>query len=170
MKQFFAACALMLGIVSLSVAQEVVTGPSITLDKDVHDYGTIQQGANGTCEFTVTNSGNGTLNFSGTPRVDIIGDVEFTVTVQLPATIAGNGTTTFTVEFDPTATGTFTAQVSIANAAFLPSSEEIDRARRLLEAYDDAKAQGVASVAFEGQMVDEPVARQARRVLAQADD
>ena len=62
------------------------------------------------------------------------------------------------------------SQVSIANAAFLPSSEEIDRARRLLEAYDDARAQGVASVAFEGQMVDEPVARQARRVLAQADD
>ena len=62
------------------------------------------------------------------------------------------------------------SQVSIANEAFLPSSEEIDRARRLLEAYDDAKAQGVASVAFEGQMVDEPVARQARRVLAEADD
>ena len=61
------------------------------------------------------------------------------------------------------------SQVSIANAAFLPSSEEIDRARRLLKAYDDAKAQGVASVAFEGQMVDEPVAVQARRVLAQAD-
>ncbi len=62
------------------------------------------------------------------------------------------------------------SQVAIANEAFLPSSEEIDRARRLLEAYDNAKAQGVASVAFEGQMVDEPVARQARRVLAQADD
>ena len=62
------------------------------------------------------------------------------------------------------------SQVAIANEAFLPSSEEIDRARRLLEAYDDAKAQGVASVAFEGQMVDEPVARQARRLLAQADD
>ena len=64
MKQFFAACALMLGIVSLSVAQEVVTGPSITLDKDVHDYGTIQQGANGTCEFTVTNSGTEPLIIS----------------------------------------------------------------------------------------------------------
>ena len=62
------------------------------------------------------------------------------------------------------------SQVAIANAAFLPSSEEIDRARRLLKAYDVAKAQGVASVAFEGQMVDEPVAVQARRVLAQADD
>ena len=61
------------------------------------------------------------------------------------------------------------SQVAIANEAFLPSSEEIDRARRLLEAYDDAKARGVASVAFEGQMVDEPVAAQARRILAQAD-
>jgi citrate lyase subunit beta/citryl-CoA lyase len=61
------------------------------------------------------------------------------------------------------------SQVAIANEAFLPSSEEINQARRLLKAYDDAKAQGVASVAFEGQMVDEPVAVQARRVLAQAD-
>jgi citrate lyase subunit beta/citryl-CoA lyase len=62
------------------------------------------------------------------------------------------------------------SQVSIANEAFLPSRDEIDRARRLLAAYDEAKARGVASVAFEGQMVDEPVAAQARRVLAQADD
>ena len=64
MKQFFAACALMLGIVSMSVAQEVVTGPAISLDKDVHDYGTIQQGANGACEFTVTNSGKSPHHFS----------------------------------------------------------------------------------------------------------
>ncbi|MEM8708445.1 MAG: CoA ester lyase [Actinomycetota bacterium] len=62
------------------------------------------------------------------------------------------------------------AQVAIANEAFLPSAEEIDRARRLLAAYEDGKARGVASVAFEGQMVDEPVAVQARRILAQADD
>ena len=57
MKQFFAACALMLGIATMGMAQEVVNGPSITLDKDVHDYGTIQQGADGNCLFTVTNSG-----------------------------------------------------------------------------------------------------------------
>ena len=61
------------------------------------------------------------------------------------------------------------AQVAIANEAFLPSADEIDRARRLLAAYDEGKARGVASVAFEGQMVDEPVAVQARRILAQAD-
>lgn len=61
------------------------------------------------------------------------------------------------------------AQVAIANDAFTPSEEEVDRARRLLAAYDDGKAQGIASIAFEGQMVDEPVAVQARRVIALAE-
>ena len=61
------------------------------------------------------------------------------------------------------------AQVTIANEAFLPSPAELDRARRLLAAYEEGTARGVASIAFEGQMVDEPVAVQARRVLAQAD-
>ena len=58
------------------------------------------------------------------------------------------------------------AQVPWANAAFSPSAAELDRARRLLEAYDAAVAQGRASISFEGQMVDEPLARQARAVLA----
>jgi len=62
------------------------------------------------------------------------------------------------------------AQVTIANDAFLPSPAEVDRARRLLDAYEAASARGVASIAFEGQMVDEPVARQARRVITRADD
>jgi len=60
------------------------------------------------------------------------------------------------------------AQVAIAHAAFTPSEEEVDRARRLLAAYGEATAGGVASIAFEGQMVDEPVAIQARRILALA--
>lgn len=57
-------------------------------------------------------------------------------------------------------------QVPLANAAFVPSAEEVDRARRLLVAYDEAVAAGVAAIAFEGQMVDEPLARRARQVLA----
>lgn len=61
------------------------------------------------------------------------------------------------------------AQVAIANEAFTPSIEEVERARRLLAAYEDAKAKGIASVAFEGQMVDEPVAAQARTVIALAE-
>ncbi len=39
-------------------------GPMITLDKDVHDYGTIENGANGACVFKVTNTGNAPLIIS----------------------------------------------------------------------------------------------------------
>ena len=60
------------------------------------------------------------------------------------------------------------AQVALAHRAFSPSPEELDRARRLLAAYDEATARGEAAIAFEGQMVDEPLARHARAVLAAA--
>lgn len=60
-------------------------------------------------------------------------------------------------------------QVALANGAFVPSAAEVDRARRLLEAYESAAAAGIAAIDFEGQMVDAPLAAQARRVLALAD-
>lgn len=61
------------------------------------------------------------------------------------------------------------AQVAIANDAFTPSTDEVGRARRLLAAYERGKQDGIASIDFEGQMVDEPVAAQARRVIALAE-
>lgn len=60
-------------------------------------------------------------------------------------------------------------QVPLARAAFTPSPEDVDRANRLLEAYAEATSNGLAAIDFEGQMVDEPVAAQARRVLDLAD-
>lgn len=60
------------------------------------------------------------------------------------------------------------AQVALAHQAFTPSEEEVVRARRLLAAYDAAVADGRATLAFEGEMVDEVVAKRARAVLAQA--
>lgn len=60
------------------------------------------------------------------------------------------------------------AQVAWSHEAFTPSADELDRARRLLEAYDAAIAVGSAAISFEGQMVDEPLARQARTLLASA--
>lgn len=56
-------------------------------------------------------------------------------------------------------------QVALANSAFVPSAAEIDRATRLLAAYEAASVRGIAAIDFEGQMVDEPLAAQARRVL-----
>jgi len=59
-------------------------------------------------------------------------------------------------------------QVELANAGFTPSEEEIERAERLLAAFDIGVASGVAAIDFEGQMVDEPLAEQARQILAAA--
>ena len=60
MKQFLTACLMIAGAFTVAIAQ----GPSISLDKDVHDYGTISQGADGGCEFTVTNDGTEPLIIS----------------------------------------------------------------------------------------------------------
>jgi citrate lyase subunit beta/citryl-CoA lyase len=57
-------------------------------------------------------------------------------------------------------------QVALANDAFRPSTDELDRARRLLAAYEAAQADGRGAIAFEGQMVDEPLAAQARRIVS----
>lgn len=59
-------------------------------------------------------------------------------------------------------------QVDLAHAGFTPSEAEVERAERLLAAYDIGVASGVAAIDFEGQMVDEPLAEQARQLLAAA--
>lgn len=62
------------------------------------------------------------------------------------------------------------AQVPLVNAAFSPTEAEIERAQRLIAAYEQALAHGRGAVAFEGQMIDEPLVRQAWAVLARADE
>jgi citrate lyase subunit beta/citryl-CoA lyase len=60
------------------------------------------------------------------------------------------------------------SQVPLANRVFSPSPEQLERARRLLAAYEAAATSGEAVIAFDGQMVDEPMARQARALLDQS--
>lgn len=45
-------------------AQPVDGGAQLSVNKDVHDYGTIKQGGNGTCEFELTNTGSEPLIIS----------------------------------------------------------------------------------------------------------
>lgn len=42
----------------------LTTGAQLTFEKEVHDYGTLQQHADGTCEFSFTNTGNEPLIIS----------------------------------------------------------------------------------------------------------
>lgn len=45
-------------------AEVKMSGPEISIDKDVHDYGEIPQNANGDCFFTITNTGNEPLTIT----------------------------------------------------------------------------------------------------------
>ena len=56
-------------------------------------------------------------------------------------------------------------QTEIANEVFSPSNEEIERSRRLIRAYEAAKAHGRGAIDFEGGMVDEPLLKRARAIL-----
>ncbi|NMJ42274.1 CoA ester lyase [Roseomonas sp. JC162] len=60
------------------------------------------------------------------------------------------------------------SQVAIINEEYGPSPAEVERARRLIAAFDAALAEGKGAVAFEGQMIDLPVVERARRLLARA--
>jgi len=61
------------------------------------------------------------------------------------------------------------AQISAIHEAFTPSADEVERARRIIDAFDAAVARGEGAVAVDGQMVDPPVAERARGVLNRAD-
>jgi citrate lyase subunit beta/citryl-CoA lyase len=56
-------------------------------------------------------------------------------------------------------------QAELANEAFGASAEEVDHARRLLAAWEEAAGRGVGAIAFEGAMVDEPALTMARETL-----
>jgi len=60
------------------------------------------------------------------------------------------------------------ALVPILNSAFSPTPEEIERARKLVAAFDAAEAAGQGAFVFDGKMVDEPVVARARALLARA--
>lgn len=61
------------------------------------------------------------------------------------------------------------AQLEIINETFSPSAEEIEYARRVVEAWDSAEAAGRGSLALDGRMVDVPVVKRAQNLLAMAE-
>jgi len=59
------------------------------------------------------------------------------------------------------------SQVIPVNEVFTPSPQEIEYARRVVEAFETAVKRGYASTSLDGKLVDIPVAERARRLLAQ---
>jgi citrate lyase subunit beta / citryl-CoA lyase len=63
----------------------------------------------------------------------------------------------------------YPAQVAVVNDVFSPTDAEIAYARKVIEAFHVAEAQGHASCVVDGKMIDYPLAERAKRVLAVAE-
>jgi citrate lyase subunit beta / citryl-CoA lyase len=60
-------------------------------------------------------------------------------------------------------------QIEAVNRIFRPTDDEIESARRIVAAFDEAMGRGHASVQVDGRMVDIPVAKRARDLLSLAE-
>lgn len=60
-------------------------------------------------------------------------------------------------------------QVEPVNTAFSPTPQELEKARRIVAAFETATIEGIGVIDVDGQMVDAPVANRARDLLAYAE-
>ena len=61
------------------------------------------------------------------------------------------------------------AQIDIINETFSPSAAEIEHARRVVEAFEEAASRGRGSTSLDGKVVDVPVVKRAEAVLELAE-
>jgi malyl-CoA/(S)-citramalyl-CoA lyase len=61
------------------------------------------------------------------------------------------------------------SQVALANEVFTPPEKEVERARRVLEAMEQARREGRGAVSLDGRLIDIASIRQAEQLVAKAD-
>ena len=114
MKNLVLSFAVVLFAAFSGMAQEKALsgGPEISVNKDVHDYGTIKQGANGACEFTLTNTGSEPLIISKAK-----GSCGCTVPEWPKEPIMPGASATMTVRYDTKRVGAINKSVTITSNA-----------------------------------------------------
>jgi len=91
------------------VAQD---GAKITFTKEVHDYGTIENGANGQCTFDFKNTGNAPLIIA-----NAVGSCGCTVPTWPKEPIAPGAKASITVKYDTKRTGSINKSITITSNA-----------------------------------------------------
>ena len=61
------------------------------------------------------------------------------------------------------------SQVTLANEVFTPPAKEVERARRILDAMEQARREGKGAVSLDGKLIDIASIRQAEQLVAAAD-
>lgn len=98
--------------ISVTEGNESKDGPVLAVDKEVHDYGTIENGANGVCLFTVTNTGNAPLIISTCK-----GSCGCTVPLCSKDPVAPGASTEISVKYDTKRPGVINKTVTITSNA-----------------------------------------------------
>ncbi|MFI5204969.1 MAG: DUF1573 domain-containing protein [Flavobacteriales bacterium] len=102
---------LFLGAVALkaqSVTPSPASGAEMTFEKEVHDYGTVKQGADGNCEFIFTNTGTTPLVIS-----DARGSCGCTVPTWPKEPIKPGAKSTIKVHYDTKRPGPISKTVTV---------------------------------------------------------
>ena len=94
------------------ISNEVKAQAKMDFKKEVHDYGNIKNGANGTCTFEFTNTGNAPLIIS-----NATGSCGCTVPTWPKEPIAPGAKGEITVKYDTKRTGEFTKTVTLTSNA-----------------------------------------------------
>jgi hypothetical protein len=137
MKTFISTFILAFGLCAFAYSQEVANGPVISLDKTTHDYGTIIQGGDGACEFTVTNTGTEPLIISRCK-----GSCGCTVPKCDKDPIMSGATSSISVKYDTKRIGPINKSVTItSNASNEPT--KVIRIKGRVEASDLGNPSGV---------------------------
>lgn len=111
--------SVMLSIMLVAVAMisnEVKAQAKMDFKKEVHDYGNIKNGANGTCTFEFTNTGNAPLIIS-----NATGSCGCTVPTWPKEPIAPGAKGEITVKYDTKRTGEFTKTVTLTSNSSEPN-------------------------------------------------
>ncbi len=92
----------------------VAVEPQFSINPESHDFGTVYLGSSSTRQFTVTNTGGGTLNISS---VSIQGSGNYSIIglQTLPISLGSGISTSFDVRFSPTSEGEITANLVLVD-------------------------------------------------------
>ena len=119
MKGLFLSLVMLAGsfFVTSTVKAQPESGAKIEFEKEVHDYGNVKYGANGTCTFEFKNTGNAPLIIS-----KATGSCGCTVPSWPKEPIAPGAKGTITVKYDTKRPGPISKSVTItSNASNEPS-------------------------------------------------
>jgi citrate lyase subunit beta/citryl-CoA lyase len=56
-------------------------------------------------------------------------------------------------------------QIEPCHAIFSPTEEEVEHARRVIHAYEDAEARGIGAIQLDGKFIDPPIVERSRRIV-----